>query len=177
MPRIHPINIAHADTATSMVLEAIQYKLGRVPNLYSTLAHSPAVLKALLSASDALEGGRLDAQQREIIALAVAQYHQCQYCLAKHSFHAMSLGLDVEAIHQARSGHGFRELDDAVADLTVLLVDQRGQLDNAQVAKFYERGIDDALIMEVVAHVAINTLTNYVSLVADMAVDFPPAPT
>jgi uncharacterized peroxidase-related enzyme len=177
MPRILPINLAHADIATSMVLETLQTKLGRVPNLFTTLAHSPAVLKALLSFSDALDGGRLDARQREIIALAVAQYHQCQYGLSNHSFNAMGLGLDVEAINQARSGHGLRDLDDAVADLAVLLVDQRGRLDDAQVAKFHERGLDAALIMEVVAHVAISTLTNYATLVADTAIDFPPTPT
>ncbi len=175
MPRIHPINVALADTATRTALEAIQDKLGHAPNLFSTLAHSPAVLKALLSFSDALDGGRLDARQREIIALAVAQYHQCPYCLAKHSIQAMSLALDVEAINQARSRHGLRDIDDAVADLAVLLVDQRGQLDDAQVAKLHERGIDAALIMEVVAQVALNTLTNYASLVADTAIDFPPA--
>ncbi len=175
MPRIPPIDVALADTATRTVLEASQDKFGRVPNLFSTLAHSPAVLKALLSYSDALDGGRLDARQREIIALAVAQYHQCQYGLSEHSFLATSLGLDVQAIHQARTGHGIRDLDDAIADLAVLLVDQRGHLDDVAVAKFNERGIDAGLIMEVIAQVALNTLTNYVSLVADMAIDFPPA--
>ena len=34
-------------------------------------------------------------------------------------------------------------------------------------------GYDDAQIVEIVLHVALNTLTNYVNEVADTEVDFP----
>jgi alkylhydroperoxidase family enzyme len=38
-------------------------------------------------------------------------------------------------------------------------------------------GYDDTQIIEIVLHVALNTWTNYINLVADTAIDFPPATT
>ena len=93
MPRIKPLQNHELDAATSTTLDAVGKKLGMVPNLFATLAHAPAALNSYLGFSDNLSNGVLTAKQREIVALAVAQYNQCQYCLSAHSLMGKGAGL------------------------------------------------------------------------------------
>ena len=77
MSRITPVSNPQGEAAAT--LNAIKQKIGMVPNLYATVAHSSTVLNAYLAFSEALNQGRLSAKQRELIALAVGQANECQY--------------------------------------------------------------------------------------------------
>ena len=50
---------------------------------------------------------------------------------------------------------------------------ERGHVSDAALHAVREAGYSDAEIMEIVAHVALNTLTNYVNEVAQTEIDFP----
>lgn len=173
MPFIHPINPAHAIPGVTDTLSAVKGKLGMIPNLFATLAHAPTVLKAYLDLAETLGGGRLSAAQREIIALAVAQANTCQYCLSAHTVLGQGAGLNANDIALARSGHAPAPLDAALAGLARQLTEQRGKLNPADLEAYRHAGVDDGLMLEVVAAVALNTLTNYVNHVAGTEVDFP----
>ena len=53
------------------------------------------------------------------------------------------------------------------------IVRQRGQVSDESLAAVKAAGYSDAEIVEIVAHVALNTLTNYVNEVLGTEVDFP----
>src|SRR5271169_42596 len=106
MPRIAPIDTAHADSGVQATLSAVKTKIGMVPNLFSTFAQSPAVLNGYLALSDALGKGVLTAKQRDIIALAVGQANECSYCLSAHTLMGKGAGLSREGIRKAREGKG-----------------------------------------------------------------------
>jgi hypothetical protein len=59
MQRIPALATAAAPAASQPLLEAVHKKLGMVPNLFKTFAHSPAVLQYYLAGSEALGGGTL----------------------------------------------------------------------------------------------------------------------
>ena len=69
MPYIQPLDRAAATGATAATLDAIQKKLGALPNLFRTLARSPAALQAYVQLAAAAGGGRFDAARRERIAV------------------------------------------------------------------------------------------------------------
>jgi uncharacterized peroxidase-related enzyme len=173
MPRIAPIETAHADSGVKATLSAVKTKIGMVPNLYSTFAQSPAVLNGYLAFSDALGKGVLTAQQREIIALAVAQANECHYCLSAHTLMAKGAGLSPESISRAREGKAHTAIDAAVASFARRVVETRGQVTDADIAAARSAALDDARIIEVIANVAINVLTNYTNNVALTDIDFP----
>lgn len=50
---------------------------------------------------------------------------------------------------------------------------ERGKVAAADLAAVKAAGYDDPQIIEIVLHVALNTWTNYVKLVADTDIDFP----
>ena len=57
--------------------------------------------------------------------------------------------------------------------LATELVKQRGKVGEAQIAAAKLVGISDAEILEIIAHVAYNTFTNYVNSALDTEIDFP----
>lgn len=172
MSRINPLSIDQADVQTVATLKAVKAKLGVLPNLIATLAHAPAALHGYLGFSEAASKGRLSAAQREIVALAVAQANRCGYCLAAHSAIGRQAGLSQLDIDAARSGGG-APAEQALARVATQLTEQRGRLTDEQRAAFHAAGFDAATLIEVVALVALNTLTNYVNHVADTDIDFP----
>ncbi|MGE0180790.1 MAG: carboxymuconolactone decarboxylase family protein [Parvularculaceae bacterium] len=173
MPRINPKSADPTDAETAATLAAIKAKIGMIPNLYATFAGAPAVLNAYLAANELLSKGRLSARQREIIALASAQINQCQYCLSAHTMLGGGAGLSAEAIAAARSGRADNPADNAVAALTMRLINLRGMISDEELADARAAGLDDGLILEVIAHVAMNALTNFTNNVAGTDIDFP----
>ena len=173
MPRVQPIRRENAVGQVAATLDAVKAKIGKVPNLVATFANSPAVLNAYLGFSEALSAGRLSAEQREVIALAVGQANSCQYCLSAHTLIAKGVGLSEWSILEARAGRGEDPKTDAIVKLAVKVVNQRGRLTDADVGATRDAGLDDELITEVIGHVALNTLTNYTNHIAVTDVDFP----
>lgn len=171
MPRINPVT--STDAATQSTLDAVKAKIGMVPNLYATFAQAPAVLTGFLALGDALSKGVLTAAQREIVALATAQTNGCHYCISAHTLLGKGAGLSADAIRAARQGKGATAIDNAIAELAVRLVEARGSISDADLAAARLAGLNDAQIVEVIAHVSYNTLTNFTNNVAQTVIDFP----
>ena len=173
MARITPIDPAVATGKAKQLLDAVQAKFGITPNLTRTFAHSPAALEAYLNFAGGLGGGVLDAKFREQIALAVAQANSCQYCLSAHTVLGGMAGLKPEEIQASRSSRSTDAKKNAGLLFAQAVVVQRGEVSSAAVENVRKAGFTDAEIVEIVANVALNSLTNYVNHVAATDVDFP----
>lgn len=173
MAYIAPLNPSQAQPEVAATLQAVKNKLGILPNLFATLAQAPVALNGYLNLSEILSGGRLSGRQREIVALAIGQANACQYCLSAHTLLAKGQGLNDGDIRQARAGKANAPLDDALARLAARLTETRGRLPREELEGYRSAGVDDGLLLEVIAAVALNTLTNYVNHVAATDIDFP----
>jgi len=173
MPRITPVTLNQTDDATSATLNAVKDKIGMIPNLFSTLALAPAALNGYLTLSDALEKGRLSARQREVIALAVSQINACQYCLSAHTLIGKGAGLSEADTIDARNGQSNDPLENAIASLAIKIVRQQGRLSDDELNAARSAKLDDALIMEIVANVALTLLSNFTNNIASTDIDFP----
>ncbi len=118
--------------------------------------------------------GALEAPTRERIALAVAEVNGCDYCLSAHSYLGKNLAKlsDVEIAANRNGGSGDAKADAAVG-FAVKLVKARGHVTDADIKAVKDAGYNDAQLIEIVLHVALNTLTNYVNEVAKTEIDFP----
>jgi len=173
MNRIQPVDPARATGKAKEQLQAVQHKLGTVPNLMRVLAHAPAALEGYLQLSSALAGGSLNAKVREQIALTVAEANQCEYCLSAHTFIGGKLGLTPDELASARQATAAAPETKAILELARALVVERGELSDAELQRARAAGLTDARIVEVLANVALNLFTNYVNHVAQTVVDFP----
>lgn len=169
-----PASIDAAPAPARPLLEGVKKMLGSVPNLFRITANSPAALEGYLGLNAALSKGALDARTRERIALAVAQINGCDYCLSAHTYLGKNLAkLDDVEIAANRSGTSSDPKADAAVRFAVKLVHQRGKVTGADVSAVRAAGYGEGEIVEIVAHVALNTLTNYVNEAFDTPIDFP----
>jgi uncharacterized peroxidase-related enzyme len=168
------IDPATAEPKAKALLEGVQKKLGVTPNLMRVLASNPAVLGAYLGFGGALAGGGLGAKLHEQIALAVAEANGCNYCLAAHTLLGKGAGLTSSDILAARAGEASDPRSAAALALARKLVERRGAVGADDIAAARAGSLSDADIVEIVASVAINVLTNYVNIAADTDIDFPP---
>lgn len=168
MPRISALTDQQLSDGARPMVDAVKSKLGMAPNVIRTLAHSPAALNAYLSQSEALSKTALSAGEREEVALAVAQANGCGYCLSAHTLMAKGAGVTPERQVAARQGEG-----SALVALARKVTLTRAQLNDKDLAEARAAGLSDAQIIEVLALVAFNTLTNYVNHVAGTDIDFP----
>jgi uncharacterized peroxidase-related enzyme len=168
MARIQTLSIGEAPASAQASLHAVEKATGFLPNLFKVFANSPSSLGVFLQGQQQLSKGELSGAEREIIALAVSQANRCEYCLAAHTVLGGHAGLSDDAIRAARRGEG-----SAIATFASKVSNQRGRVDDADVAAARDAGLTDSKIVEIIAVVAQVTFTNYLNNVANTDVDFP----
>ena len=174
MSRISIPSVEQSVEASKPLLAAVKKQLGVVPNLMKLVGHSPAALEGYLSLNGALAKGKLDVQLRERIALAVAEFNGCEYCLSAHDYLARNVAkLSEDEINAARDGHSQNTRADAALGFARRVAESHGRVSDTDLATLREAGFDEASVIEIVVTVALNVLTNYVNNVAQTDIDFP----
>ncbi len=173
MQRIPALTTDAAPAASQPMLEAVRKKLGMVPNLFKTFAHSPAVLQYYLGGSEALSHGKLPAALREQIALVTAGANRCDYCASGHTLMGKGAGLNAAELADNLRGRSSDAKTQAALDFAAAIVSARGQISDAELQAVRAAGYGDAEVVEIVAHVAANIFTNYFNHIAGTVIDFP----
>ena len=174
MTRLKAVNPTEATGKTKELFNAIESKLGMVPNMMRTMGNSPALLKGYLDLSATLTSGTLGAKKGELIALAVAESNTCDYCLSAHTYiGANLLKIDDETLHAARTGNAADAKTSAALKFAKILVSKRGLVNDTDVYAIKTAGFTEGEIGEIVGHVALNILTNYFNNTAKTEIDFP----
>ena len=174
MSRLHtPASTEASPAASQPLLEGVRKQLGGVPNMFRVIASSPAALEGYLGLGNALGRGKLDARTRARLALVVAEQNGCDYCLSAHTALGKLARLDDAEMAANRDAASSDPAAAAALRFAAQVVRQRGRVSDADLAAVRAAGHDDAAIVEIVLHVALNTLTNYVNTVAGTEVDFP----
>ena len=174
MSRLAIPTIDTAPEASKPLLAAVKQQLGVVPNLMKLVGHSAAALEGYLSLNGALAKGKLDVKLRERLALGVAEFNGCDYCLSAHSY----LGANVAKLNQSEldAARDFRSEDaraDAALRFARRVAESHGRVSDTELATLRAAGFDEAGVIEIVVNVALNVLTNYVNNVAQTDIDFP----
>ncbi|QJU55329.1 peroxidase-related enzyme [Herbiconiux sp. KACC 21604] len=166
-----------ATGTTKEQLDQIRAAFGTVPAMFKTVANSPAALTSMWTAFGAFgASSALGAALGEQIAVAVANRNSCEYCLAAHSALGRKAGVSREAMVAAQAGESDDPKTAAILTFALKLVEQRGQLDAADVEAVRAHGVTDEQVVEIVAQVALNLFTNYVNVALAVPVDFPTVP-
>lgn len=172
MPRIPSIDPATATGTAHELLEATMAQLGRTPNLYRSLAHSPAALEGYLAFRGSLTKGVLSAQMRERIALVVAAENDCGYCVAAHCFRGAKSGLSESELLANRDSRSEDAKSELALTFASTLLRKRGQISDEDYAAVTSMWTVQE-VGEIVAHVALNVFSNYFNHVAQPELDFP----
>lgn len=174
MTAFSPVDPATATGKAAELLADVHKALGLTPNMTKVMANSPALLKGYLALSGALAGGVLPAGVRERLAIATAEYNGCEYCLSAHTFIGAEIAkVPTVELDKARDAKASDPHTAALLALSDAIVRGRGSIAGADLQAARDADATDAEIGEVVGHLALNVLTNYFNILADVENDWP----
>ena len=176
MQRIPTVDIASAPEGSKPVMEQIKSTFGKVPNIFASVANSPAALKTLMGMFAVLDEGALAGKVHEAIALRIGELNGCDYCRAAHTVKAKMAGASADETLAFRRGNADDAKLEAILSLATALVEKRGQVTDAELQAARGAGLSDGEILETLAIVVLNIFTNYINALVKTEVDFPVAP-
>jgi uncharacterized peroxidase-related enzyme len=173
MTRTNLIDATHASGEVKVVLDQIQQTFGSVPAMFKATANSAVALKSLWGGFVATAGGTLPPKVKEQLAVAIADYNDCEYCLAAHTALGRKAGASAQEIAEAQAGRSEDPATAAALRFALKVVQRRAQLNDEDFTELRRAGFSDEAIVEILAHVALNLFTNYINVALRVPVDFP----
>ena len=174
MTTYEPQTLEAAPEKSRGAMQRLKASAGMVPNLAARMSNSPTLIEAFVTLREIVQAGTLDAKERETLGLTNAVDNGCEWCVAFHSFVALKLGVDPEAVAQVRAG---KEPADprlrALVRLSRLLIARRGRLGPGELDAFVAAGFSKDQALEVVAALAVSLLANYAGNFVDPELDPP----
>lgn len=156
----------------SPIFDALQQEFGFVPNIALVLGYSPNALRAFLTLADSHAAGTFNAREREVMLLAVSEFHGSPYCLSAHTAHARRAGLsEAETLAARRTDFEDPKLN-FLARFARALAENRGRMPRELMDDFAEAGYDERAFIDVIALVTEATFSNYVGLTTKVPPDF-----
>lgn len=157
-----------APAASRPLLQGIQQAYGFIPNLFAVFAESPAALEGALAMARAFSQSTLTPVEQQLVALAVSEANDCEFCMAAHSTIAKRVAkADPALVAAARARKPLADAKlEALVTFTRNVVEQRGFVASADVAAFLDAGYTRAQLLEVLLGVGMKTFNNYVDHIA-----------
>lgn len=169
-----PATIEDAPKAAQEGLRAIQTAQGRAANLHRTMARSPATLSAYLAMGQALDEGTLDPAIGRRIAIGTAQTNGAEYCLAIQCTMGRAAGLTAAEVEAARLWHSRNPAAATALTFAEAVLSEVGHVPATTFEGARAAGLSDEAMVEIVGHVAMNIMANYMATTFDLEIDYPP---
>jgi len=153
-------------------LEAVERRLGFVPNMMAVLAESPAALEAYQTIQQNFAATSLGAAEQQFVALVVSVTNGCDYCVPVYSGFALKAGVPGDVVNAVRDGTAIGDARlAALRAFTQSMVEQRGRVAEADVAAFLDAGFTKAQVLEVIVGAAFKLISNYTNHIAHIPLD------
>ncbi len=167
-----PHTIETAPEASKPTLEAINSKIGFVPNLMANMAESPVLVESYLTMMGLFDKTSLSPTEREVILMTNNRLNGCTYCMAAHSTVAKMTGVDNSVIDALRSGS---PIDDpkleALRTFSIIIHETRGHPTEEQVETFLAAGYTKQTVLEVIVGTSLKVLSNYTTPIVEPKLD------
>lgn len=173
MPTLNSVDVADATGKTKDLLDIVQQRTGRIPNMVRLMANSPAVLGAYLNFATAFHDAALSAEVRDLVAVLVAARGGSDYTLAAVCALARNGGLSEADIAAAQRGEAKDVKAAAALRFSSNLLEEHGHVAASEVDALRQAGFTDGEVGEIVAMVVLNIYRSYFNLVARPEIDFP----
>lgn len=148
---------------------------GFLPNLIGVLANAPTALEMYQEVGKINAKTSLNAAEREVVQITAATVNGCGFCVAGHTAITRKNQLLPENVLSAvRNLADFADADakyNALARFTIALIENKGNVDDAQWQAFLAAGYGQQQAVEVVLGVALATLCNYTNNLAQSEIN------
>jgi AhpD family alkylhydroperoxidase len=167
------LTVEQAPDGSRELLQAAKAQLGRVPNLYAAMAHSPGLLGTYRFGADQFRSGSgFTPIEQEVILLSISRFHGCTYCVAVHSTTADRSKVPTEVVDAIRDGKPVQDPSlGPLHEFTTAMVASRGRPEPGDLAAFLAAGYTEQQVLGVILAIAVKTISNYTNHVFDTPLD------
>jgi AhpD family alkylhydroperoxidase len=155
------------------IFDQMTKSVGKMPNLYATIAYSGNALHSYIAYTQAQAKGTFHGKEREAVYLIVSELNGCEYCLASHTQSAMKFGWKEEETLLLRAGKIPDSKWQAIYGVIQSIIAHRGEVSNELLSDFYAQGFNEAALMDLMVLVSVMSFTNYAYRLTKIPIDFP----
>lgn len=175
MKTFKPLTLEEANQNSQAIFGAVKSKIGMLPNLYATMGISDKLLGGFLTFTETLKNGEFTSKEYETIALATSQVNSCAYCISAHTAIGKMNGFTEEETLDIRDHSIADSKLNALVTLASELVSLKGHPTATTLDDFFEEGYNKSAFAELIAIVALTTITNNIYHNGGFEIDFPRA--
>ena len=161
--------IESAPTESKPALEKSLKTNGMLPNLHGVLGSSPQLLEAYQTLHQLFMNTSFDAEE-----LTVNVEHGCNYCVPAHTGIAHGMKVDSALTEALRNQEPMPTAKlQALFDMTITLVRNRGHVTQAELDQFYAAGYTEQQVLEIILGLSQKVISNYTNHIANTPIDEP----
>lgn len=167
-----PHTVSSAPAGSKATLEAMKKAFGFIPNMFATIAESPAAVNGYVALENVLAKGTFSPAERQLLLTTISSENRCLYCTAAHSTLAGAFKADETSLAEAR-GESVPSATrtGALVEFTREVIRERGQIGAATLQRFFDAGFTKAQALEVVANIGLKTISNFIDGFAHVQLD------
>lgn len=170
--KIHTIE--SAPEGSKAQLEASVKSNGILPGLHGVLASSPQTFEAYGKLHELFTKSSFNAEELTVVWQTINVENECHYCVPAHTGIANMMKVDSSLSEALRNGTAMpTEKLQALHDMTLKIVRNRGQVLQEDLNTFYAVGYGEQQILEIILGLAQKTISNYTNHIANTPVDAP----
>ncbi|RTE66060.1 carboxymuconolactone decarboxylase family protein [Amphritea opalescens] len=167
-------NLETAPEKSKPLLEASLKQNGMIANLHGVLAESPELLIAYRELNDLFVASSFDAEELTVVWQTINVEHGCTYCVPAHTVIAGMMKVDPALTEALRDQKPMPTAKlQALQDMTLSIVRNRGNVDDVAVAEFLAAGYAQRQILDIILGVSQKVISNYVNHIAKTPLDTP----
>jgi alkylhydroperoxidase family enzyme len=172
MGSLQPIELNEATGEAKAMLDGLQQRMGRVPNLLRLLGRSPKVLRSYLDLTNAFNS-QLSERLRILITVTVAQTTGGDYLLSFAHVLGKREGLNDEEMNAARRGESSEAKTAVVLRFAAKVAREHGRVSEDDLSALSEAGYTEAELVEILGYISLSMFRVYFNLMARTTIDYP----
>ena len=167
-------SIESAPETSKPLLDNSLKDFGMVPNLHAVLASAPKALEGYQQLHKLFGETSFNAEELTVVWQSINVEHECHYCVPAHAAIAASMNVDPELTQALRTKSPLNDSKlQALQDLTLIIVRNRGQVSQEELSAFYAAGYSEQQVLEIILGVAQKVISNYTNHIANTDIDAP----
>lgn len=165
-------SLESAPEASKPLLDKSLQGFGMIPNLHGVMAEAPGLLEGYQLLHKLFQETSFDAEELTVVWQTINVEHECHYCVPAHTGIAHMMKVDPALTEALRNAAAMpTEKLQVLHDTTLSMLRNRGNLADAEVARFYAAGYGQKQLLEIVLGLAQKVMSNYVNHIAQTPTD------
>jgi uncharacterized peroxidase-related enzyme len=170
MTKFASYTLDNAPEGSKAKLAEVAKAWGFVPQLHGNLAESPVALEAYDALFALVAKSTLSAIEQQVAYQAINVFHECEYCVAGHTYLSRMVKMDEAAIQALRNSTPIPDARlQALRLFAEAVVRERGFVGEAAIDAFLAAGFSKANVLEIVMIAATKTISNYTNHITHTA--------